>query len=251
MKGQIFFLIGLILQYELIISYKCKFDSIKRKPKTIKYENKDDKRALSNDYSPIKIKLDYTYLESQNKLTYKDLNDLKYIFNEIVNYLSSLFSVVHIDLKLDKDLINYSCDISKYGSDIENTFYSYDLLIFPIINTDLEEGVLAQAWECLSTQDNKPVAGVVEINQYFSLNKVDSEYYMKYLLLHEISHILGFNSELFRRLNLLYTERENGEIKTYINSKRVIEMAKLHFNCENIKGILLENQGGEGYIGII
>jgi len=62
MKGKIFFLIELILQYELNISYRCRYDSIKRKPKTIKYENKDDKRALSNDYIPIKIKLDYTYI---------------------------------------------------------------------------------------------------------------------------------------------------------------------------------------------
>ena len=126
MKAKIFFLIVMILQFELILSYKCRYDSIKRKPKTIKYENKDDKRALSNDYSPIQIKLDYTYLESQNILTNKDLNDLKNIFTEIVNYLKSLFSVVHIDLKLDKHLIYYSCDISKYGSDIENIFYSYD-----------------------------------------------------------------------------------------------------------------------------
>ena len=121
-------------------------------------------------------------LESQNIINSKDLNDLIKLFNEIIQYLSSLFSVIHENVMLDKNLINDECEISKFSPDIENTFYIHDLLIFPIINTDLDENTLAQAWICLSLEENdKPIAGVVEISPDFSLIKVDSDYYMELL----------------------------------------------------------------------
>ena len=66
---------------------------------------------------------------------------------------------------------------------------------------------------------------------------------MKYLLLHEITHILGFSATIFKHLNVKYIERKNGITTEYINSTKVIEKAKIHFNCKNIKGIELENQG--------
>ena len=88
MRVKLFFLFLIILKYEAIISYRCGFDSIKKKPKKIKSEKIDEKRQLSNDYNPIKIKLDFTMLESQNILNSKNLNDLINIFNEIVQYLS-------------------------------------------------------------------------------------------------------------------------------------------------------------------
>ena len=139
--------------------------------------------------------------------------------------------------------------INKYSPDIENYLYTYDIVIFPIINTDLDDYILAQAMPCLILKNNKPVVGVVEINKDFSLDKIDSNYYINYLLMHEISHVLGFNSFTFNAFNLVYTEKIDESIKYYINSKKVLQRAKLHFNCENIKGIELENQGGSGSAG--
>ena len=83
----------------------------------------------------------------------------------------------------------------------------------------------------------------------FSLYQIDANYSMKYLLLHEISHILGFSRFVFQNLNFIYSETVNGEEIFYINSTKVIEKAKIHFNCENIKGVALENQGGDGSAG--
>ena len=72
---------------------------------------------------------------------------------------------------------------------------------------------------------------------------------MKFLLLHELSHVLGFSSSFFKTLGLLKTERKSGVIKNYINSPKVLQKAIIHFNCNNIKGGELENQGGEGSLG--
>ena len=134
--------------------------------------------------------------------------------------------------------------------DIENAYNTYDLLIFPAIKEDLDDYILAQAWTCIIlTGNSRPIAGVVQINPNFSLSKYDSDYYMKYLLIHEISHVLGFNKNYFIKLNLAYNEEKNGINITYINSPKVLQKARQHFNCQNLKGIQLENQGGKGSVG--
>ena len=251
MNSIIFFLFVILLQKnQKIFCYRCGADSIKKKPKKIEVKNDDDKRALSTDYTPINIKYDYTYLKVQNKLNSKDLNDLIQIFTDISEYLSSLFSVEHINLDINTKNIKEVCEIPYFSSDIQNSLYTHDLLIFPMINMEMEEEVLAQAWTCLTiNSNNRPIAGVVEVNPDFSLSKIDSDYYIKYLLMHEISHVLGFGFSFFQELNFIYTENKDGVIKNYLNSPKVVKRAKLHFNCENIKGVELENQGGSGSAG--
>ena len=69
------------------IFYRCGTDSIQQKPHIIDDKYIDNKRKLSTDYTPLNIKLDFTYLESQNLLQSKDLNDLKelsFIFSYII-----------------------------------------------------------------------------------------------------------------------------------------------------------------------
>ena len=249
--NSIIILLFLIILFEnKIICYRCGADSIKKKPKNIKYKNSDDKRGLTNNYTPIQIKFDYTYLKSQNILNTKDINDLIKLFTDISNYIGSLLSVSHANIDIDPNDIKDYCEIPILSPDIENSLHTHDLLIFPMINMELEEEeeVLAQAWACL-TLNKRPIIGIVEINSHFSLTKIDSDYYMKYLLLHELSHILGFSYYLFEELNFIHIERENDNIKTYLNSTLVIQKAKMHFNCEYIKGVELENQGGDGSAG--
>ena len=238
----------LLFNYQIIVCYRCGADSIKKKPKNISAKKSEDKRSLSTDYTPIQIKYDYTYLKSQKILKTKNLNDLINLFTDISKYLSSLLSVEHINAEIDRNDIENVCEIPIYSEDIGNSLHTHDLLIFPMINMELEEEVSAQAWECLAL-NQRPCVGVVEINSDFSLKKRDSVYYIKYLLLHEISHILGFNPIIFEELNFIYTEVKNGITKIYLNSPKVIQKAKMHFNCENIKGIELENQGGDGSAG--
>ena len=83
--------------------------------------------------------------------------------------------------------------------------------------------------------NNKPAAGIVEINKDFSLNKLDSYYYVNYLLIHEISHILGFNTFTFKAFNLINSENVDGIIKYYINSQKVLQRAKLHYKGNRIR----------------
>ena len=95
---------------------------------------------------------------------------------------------------------------------------------------------MAQAWACLE-QDYRPIAGVVEINHAFSLLKIDSDYHMKYTLIHEISHVLGFSEYYFDKFDFIYSENKNVDVVNYLNSPKVIEKvekAKLHFKTNKI-----------------
>ena len=69
------------------------------------------------------------------------------------------------------------------------------------------------------------------------------------LLLHEITHILGFS-------NILYDYYINNSTKIIVKNNKilfhgenVIKKAKKHFNCDLIEGIELENQGSSGSYG--
>ena len=241
------FLFLLFFSFNLIITFRCGADSIKKEPYKVKVDKNKEKRGLSNEYTPMKFFVDYTYINSQNP---EQLPYIKNMFNKVVNYLSTLLSVIHTDVSVNETVIPSYCDIPQYDTNIANSLNTYDLIIFPMINQEIDDDTLAQAWVCLYMEDNyKPIGGVVELNPNFANDKIDSNYYLQALLMHEISHILGFKSSYFSELGFLKTENKTGVIKNYISSPKVLEKAKLHFNCNNIKGIELENQGGQGSAG--
>ena len=245
-----FFSLLILLSISFIFTHKCGHDLIKKKSHKISIDRiVKNRRGLSTDYTPIKIKVDYTYLESQNKLRASVLSDLKNILTDVTNYLSVLLEMKHEDIDTNKNEINHYCDIPKVYSGIDRSLYENDLIIFPMIEPDLDEDTNAAAWVCMSLTNEKPLAGVVEINPKLSFSKRDSSYYMKYLLLHELSHVLGFSSSFFKAKRMTKTIRVNGVRKTVLSSEKVLEKARIHFNCENIQGIPLENQGGDGSAG--
>ena len=132
------------------------------------------------------------------------LKTLMRLFDEINNYLSSLLSIIHINPKITKKEISDYCEINVYSADILDYFKSYDIVIFPSINEKLDKYVLAQAMACIIlSRNNQPIAGIIEISRNFSLSMLDSEYYMKYILIHEISHVLGFSVDFFKDLGFL------------------------------------------------
>ena len=246
------FLTFTFFQFISNFKFKCGTDSIKKKPHFLEDTNnkgENNKRNLQVEYTPIKIYVDYTTLYNQNLFSSSEIRSLENIFEEVIQYFSSLLSVQHTRFIIQEYMIPSFCDIIFFSRDLLNIIEDYDLLLFPMINEDLDEYVLAQAWTCIYSGERKPMVGIVEISPYFTLNKFDISYHMKYLLLHEITHILGFSATIFKHLNIIYVERKNGITKEYINSTKVIEKAKIHFNCKNIKGIELENQGQEGEAG--
>ena len=72
---------------------------------------------------------------------------------------------------------------------------------------------------------------------------------MKNLFLHELTHVLIFNPQLMKEKGMTSTKISDGSFVTFINSPKVLTIARQHFNCKTLNGIPLENQGSIGSVG--
>ena len=97
----------------------------------------------------------------------------------------------------------------------------------------------------------RPIVGII----YFHLDiKFYSVNYLKTMILHQITHILGFYNESFpnfiisngnisKVITTISKDKRSNVRRTYISTPKVLEYAKKYYNCsENIIGIDLEDQ---------
>ena len=228
-----------------IISRRCGTDSLKLNPSSflkVEKTNEDD-RKLSQEFTPIKISVDYSNLQSHD-----NLNFYKTIFDNVSKYFSSLLSVQHVNVALNRNIINQNCQFISTAN-VENYLKDNDLIIFPFVDDTLDKDILAAASPCLFLESLRPLGGIVQLNKNLVSDKRDSQKFIEMLLMHELSHVLGFHPVFFEKLNLMTYKEEDGTKYAYINSPKALEKARIHFNCYKIDGIQLENQGSEGSAG--
>ena len=247
-KPIIFLLIT--LNFSSLFCHKCGADLLIKKlnvnaditPK----ENK--RRKLSSEYTPINIKIDYTILNIQKSLGL--VNNFNYEafqteLEKIANYFKKIVLVQHelFDQESLLEGIKNQCysPITDLGE-----IDSYDLIVYPQVDTEEEfitSETIAAASHCLlSKVSQRPIVGIILLNKNLN-TKNDLEYYIRNALFHEFFHILGFNFLFFK--NKQYEENSY----TYLNSPKLLEKAKIHFGCDDIKGIRLEDQGESGTVG--
>ena len=215
-----------------------------------KVELPEGTRHLQEGYKPIKIKMDYTYLESQNQST--DLTGrLKTILDKTVSDLESLLSVQHTNFLYQAEYISKFCGVPNYSKDYMTWGYSYDLVIIPYFNDSLvSSSIQAAATACIAISETlQPKMGIIMINPNLEFSKQNTDKFLELLFLHEMSHVLIFHPSFFVFLDMLSQKVINREIIYYINSPKVLEKAKLHFGCDSVDGIPLENYGGLGSSG--
>ena len=247
-KPIIFLLIT--LNFSSLFCHKCGADLLIKKlnvnaditPK----ENK--RRKLSSEYTPINIKIDYTILNIQKSLGLVNNFNYEAFQTELVkiaNYFKKIVLVQHelFDQKSLLEGIKKQCysSITDLGE-----IDSYDLIVYPQVDTGEEfitSETIAAASHCLLSEvSQRPIVGIILLNKNLN-TKNDLEYYIRNALFHEFFHILGFNFLFFK--NKQYEENSY----TYLNSPKLLEKAKIHFGCDDIKGIRLEDQGESGTVG--
>ena len=238
----------IIISINLSTSFKCGTDDLKIEPITINTSNESKKRKTANEYTPIKIKADYTSFTKKSSMSDQTLQKAKQLIDETIGEFPKFLKVQHTNFELDgeENNIKKACLVKKISSDYENFLIDNDLIIFPSFDGNLTSNVLAAATFCLvSSEDQRPVAGVLYINPNLSFDRKNTDIYMKRILLHEITHILIFHPVLFSRLGLI---KKINDVY-YITSPKVLNKARQHFNCASLTGIQLENQGSEGSAG--
>ena len=243
-------LIIFVINITSLYGFKCgadKMNHIKIKKVPAPERNKEN-RKLSTEYQQIQIKYDYTYLDSQKKDA-SIVSKVKSLLEQTTTYFQKLLSVKHEDYDFTKPNVQENCEIPIISDDAGSWSDKYDLVIFPFFYDDIDESVQAAASPCIVDENDVAKMGVVMLNPNLAYHKANYEQYFYSLFLHEISHIMIYHSYFFVAFDLRDTKVENNELVYYINSPKVLEKAKLHYGCNTLDGIPLENQGGEGTAG--
>jgi leishmanolysin len=112
-------------------------------------------------------------------------------------------------------------------------------------------GVLAFAQACeLHTQTGRPILGLANFGPA-QLSWSDTGSYNNAetvaTAIHEVLHALGFAQSFFSTLTTTTTIRSKPA--TIVATNNVTAVAKTYFNCTNITGVELEDEGGSGSAG--
>ena len=255
MKGKIiiFFIIIEILYGN---GLKCGNGIKNNKPMGIaKIINESNKRLLNNEFEPMKIKVDYTQLKIDTK-DYEDIFEIiKTSLDLAIHYFELLLSVKKATIEpVSSETYKDYCNIDNVDNDSINWFTNYDLILFPSFDKNPEDKkVYASASPCVMMvaggAEKRPLAGRIYINNNYDYNKENIIVFLQTILFHEITHILVFDPYLLRIFGAIKTEIIDNETRFYIISPLALEKARLHFGCDNLKGIPLEDQGDEGSAG--
>ena len=246
-----------------VVSFHCVHDSTiqEMKPKKMEIHQKNDKSLnfmTSNTQSnhPLKFYIDYQGLEAYVTVSDEYKTKINEAFLSTTKAFSGLLSVEGTDTVLTFDEIDY-CNSHLELTEDYKTGINADIVIFPIVRTgkDLGSGVIASAKSCyLHSGTNRTIAGTVYIKSDNDFTKKNSDKYLQTILLHELTHVLGFSSSLFEYFQSSsqpITKRAtiNGYTRTLITSPKVVKVAREYYGCDTLEGVELENQGSSGSVG--
>jgi len=249
-NGITFLIFLILISINLSISSFCGTDDLGINPLYIKeIKNNNTKRKTDSSYTPIKIKIDYTSLERDSLVSSETLEKIKENIDATVLEYEKFLKVQHsqFNLYISDENFKKHCPTNIIDPSWRSFYDDYDLIIFPRFNSSFSQNILASAAACLFDEGNhRPLAGIISLNPQAEINKRNIDLYMKRIFFHEFTHILIFHPTLLNKLGFI----TNINSISYINSPKVVEKAKQHFNCEDINGIPLENQGASASRGM-
>ena len=255
------------------VSFKCGIDSVQTSSEFLyitqinnsNYHN-DDRRLDSDGFKDFNIYIETYNLEEEMKQY--NLTDYHNIFiNSMIKAKETLESLLKVknpkcytlsDNQIMNIDINY-WDKTKIGSDarkknISTCTNDIDLIVFTRFGkeNELSSSILASAKaRYLDVTTRRSIVGVITINKLYDYSKINSKEFLQSLIMHEITHILGFSRNYFNEIyHNVFTAIDKYNItRTYINSTKVVEVARKYFNCPDLEGVELENYGGSGMAG--
>ena len=245
--------------------YRCGVDDedVKPIPATNFVQVKKDKRSLGQkEFKDFKIYLDL--INIKNDIVKFNLEEYEDLF---ISALQKAVKTLEALLKVEdtgrgytfKDEQITGIKIPDWNKTMIGTNaignsqqLGIDLFIFGRFDDKMDQYTLANAGPRYSDSiSHRPIIGVVNINTKVNYSKINSKDYFQSIIIHEFTHILGFLKSYFTDYyhNIFNRTDENGLVRYYINSPKVLEVAKKYFNCQDIDGVELEESGGSGTVG--
>lgn len=257
MLHYLFFIFTFFVRFEFFNS-NCghnKFGKAQTEFVDVAYSQKDN-------WQPMRIIADYTLLstvESPEAVSFANIIE-KEIMPKTIKIIEQLFKVRRIDsFTLENEKCGKRTIIPNH---LINVPLQTDLLIIVLFDTTGKykaNRVEASAVHCFQDKLTKrSIVGKITFrDDLIPQSSVDVDY-MIWLTLHEISHVLLFNKSLYKFFidqdynlvginNVLYEiANDKGQKIFNVSTKKVVEVAKKHFNCPGITGVPLEyNVQGE------
>ena len=246
--------------------FKCGKNQLKIKPQPAKNPIKINHNSLSfrrkldsDGFKDFHIYVDFTNIEKEIEIN--NLSEYKNMFISSINKAVATFQKL-LKVKPLKNSYNFKdsflkgiginfWDTSKFGDEatekgITTQTLDIDLIIFGkflnktiLGNTTLASATFIQYEE----GTGQPIAGIININKDLDYSLTHTQEYFQSIILHEITHILGFDIYLFYNFikNVKLKRDKFGISRHYINSQRVINVAKKYFNCNKVIGVELED----------
>lgn len=205
-------------------------------------------------WRPINFLVDYSNIPAVNSTNANAIEYFKNtIFKQVVRNFGSMLKVN--GTRVIPKLTRTGCDDELVIPSVYKTSdINADFLIFVKIAFD-EDNYLAWAGACLYATDNsRPVMGILQINgKYIKIVPADVEQSVM-VISHEFTHALGFSNDLFskypiKEANTVIKLTINGVTRTAIKTPGLLSFARTHFGCSTLKGVLIEDEGGDGSAG--
>jgi hypothetical protein len=245
---------------------KCEVKRIDSKsiPRVELYTKEEANGILRNldedNWQPLRIEVDYTHLNSQ--LSSATISST--IYSLVKTIMGNSIIIYEELLKINrssKRLAIPECNNLNIDPQIVEVGVDADVVMIPFV--DLKSGANVEASASYCVQESitgRPIAGAIGFGTIIDFSKANSKFYYTLLAIHEMNHILCFHTDLFEYFTDSKTGQPypngvvqksliNGLQKTLITTPKVVEAAKKHFNCENVIGVELEDQGGQGTAG--
>ena len=268
------FLCFFIISSKTINKHSCGSGKNNYKLKKVSFNNNSAsskssisiKRILDNnnenEYTPINIYYDMTYLNnqkvdsSQDLITKIDMVDKAMsrcvkIFKKLLKIKQPLNAPIKV--KSEQDLKEWKFTSYQINSNLmpKSTGISCDLVIllrFKNENEEIKYDLPEASAVYIDEYTKRPILGILIINDEFEI-KTNTQDYLEYLMLHGMTHILGFSYNLFSSFpgqlsSTIIIEKEirTNKEKYKIKTPKVLEFAKKYFGCDKITGVELENK---------
>ena len=246
-----------IQKFKTFKDEKIKFE------KNLNNEEKKSKRKLVDNYQPIEIFVDLSYINTnfqtlQNQYSFLTKEDIQEAVNDVTKTLKKLVEVKiegNRKLTVSSDLLEQNkFSRNEYSESLTKGIQNTDLVILIRLykeGDNMNAETFAKPKIIQPTDMKKrPEVGIVILYSDFGLRETNKKEYLKYLFLHEFTHILGFtegyiiNNLAHDTKSIIRISRENPIEKLVITSTKMLTYAKKYFNCPEIDYLELEEQIG-------
>ncbi|CAD8047317.1 unnamed protein product [Paramecium sonneborni] len=209
--------------------------------------------STSKEWQPLRIH--FEYLSQNYDQTYTDY------FKEILQMVQIFFYRFLLVRRLNQKITfkeNYPKKF--YGFQINeglsNQEYDADLVIFVNIENSAKYYKAYCGPAIYDEQSLRPIMALMSWNMnYTKIDKTNKIIYESNLesAIHEIIHGLGFTQDYFSKYYDSVTSKQyeypnyyKQNNITYLSTPRLINFARFYFNCSQLKGIQMEDNGGPG-----